>query len=422
MQQRFLGATAAVAALGMTMALAGCGSSAGSGDVTLRLVAADYGNGSSDRSDKYWAELARNFESDHPGIKIDIDVRSWKTVDQDVADMVEQGRAPDMAQIGSYADYAKQDALYTADEVVSVPTQANFLSQLADAGKVNRIQYGLPFIASARLLFYNKRLFEQSGLNAPKDWDDIESDARALKAAGVTTPIALPLGSEEAQGETLMWLLAGGGGYLNNADDSYDIDSDQNIKTFEWLKKNLVGEGLTGPIAPAELDRTTAFKAFTSGQVGMLNGHPTLLLDARKAGIDVGMLPLPGFDGKEKPSMGVADWMMAFKQNGHAKEIGAFLDYVYEDKNVLDFVGQYDLLPVTYSANDAMAADSAYKELSTFQKVLPTAELYPSGKKSWGNVSQDIKDNIGKAVGPGGNPGVVLGRIGRDATAAEAAE
>ncbi|MFF3753966.1 extracellular solute-binding protein [Streptomyces sp. NPDC002018] len=406
----------------MTMALAGCGSTAGSGDVTLRLVAADYGNGSSNRSDKYWAEVARNFESEHPGIKIDVDVRSWKTVDQDVADMVKRGKAPDMAQIGSYADYAKQDKLYTVDEVVSVPTQANFLSQLADAGKVNRIQYGLPFIASARLLFYNKKLFAQAGVSAPKDWDDIESDARALKAAGVTTPIALPLGSEEAQGETMMWLLSGGGGYIDNADDSYDIDSDQNIKTFEWLKKNLVGEGLTGPIAPSKLDRTTAFKAFTSGQVGMLNGHPTLLLDARQAGIDVGMLPLPGFDGKDKPSMGVADWMMAFRQNGHAKEIGTFLDYVYEDKNVLDFVGQYDLLPVTYSANDAMAADAGFKELSTFQKVLPTAELYPSGKKSWGGVSQDIKDHIGEAVAPGGNPAAILGRIARDATAAEVAE
>ncbi|MFB7272856.1 ABC transporter substrate-binding protein [Streptomyces sp. NPDC056244] len=411
-----------MAALGLTMALAGCGSTGGSGDVTLKLVAADYGNGPSDRSDKYWATVAREFESTHPGIKIDVDVRSWKTVDRDVAEMVKQGRAPDIAQIGSYADYAKDDLLYTADEVLSVPTQANFLTQLSDAGKVNRIQYGLPFIASARLLFYNKKLFESAGIEAPKNWDDIKTDAEALKANGVTTPIALPLGSEEAQGETMIWLLSGGGGYTNNVDDSYDIDSDQNVKTFEWLKKNLVEEKLTGPVAPSKLDRTTAFKAFTSGQVGMLNGHPTLLLDAEKEGIDVGILPLPGFDGKPKPAMGVADWMMAFKQNKHGQEIGSFLDFVFEDKNVLDFVGQYDLLPVTYSANEAMAADTQYKDLATFQKVLPTSELYPSGKRSWGGVSQDIKDNIGQAVEPGGNPAAILGRIARDATAAETSE
>ncbi|WP_046506229.1 extracellular solute-binding protein [Streptomyces odonnellii] len=411
-----------MAALGMTMALAGCGSTGGSGDVTLKLVAADYGNGSSDRSDKYWTTLATEFESKHPGIKIDVDVRSWKTVDRDVAEMVKKGRAPDIAQIGSYADYAKDDLLYTADEVLSVPTQANFLAQLSDAGKVNRIQYGLPFIASARLLFYNKKLFKSAGVSAPKNWDDIRTDAEALKANGVTTPIALPLGSEEAQGETMIWLLSGGGGYTNNADDSYDIDSDQNVKTFEWLKKNLVEEKLTGPVAPSKLDRTTAFKAFTSGQVGMLNGHPTLLLDAEREGVDVGILPLPGIDGKPKPAMGVADWMMAFKQNNHGEEIGAFLDFVFEDKNVLDFVGQYDLLPVTYSANEAMAADTRYKDLATFQKVLPTAELYPSGKRSWGGVSQDIKDHIGQAVEPGGNPAAVLGRIARDATAEETSE
>ncbi|MFF1958177.1 extracellular solute-binding protein [Streptomyces sp. NPDC058220] len=405
----------------MTMVLAGCGDTGGPGPVTLKLVAADYGNGSANSSEKYWSALAREFESDNPGIKIDVDVRSWKIVDRDVAEMVQQGRDPDIAQIGSYADYAKHGKLYAADDLLSIPTQANFLTQLSDAGKVNRIQYGLPFIASTRLLFFNQKLFDQAGLSAPKNWDDIKTAAEALKQQGVTTPYALPLGSEEAQGETLMWLLSGGGGYTENADGSYSIDSDQNIKTFEWLRKNLVEPKLTGPVAPGKLDRTIAFKAFSSGQVGMLNGHPTLMQDAEKAGIKVGTVQLPGISGQAKSSLGVADWLMAFKKNKHGAEIGKFLDFAYNDKNVLDFVGQYDLLPVTYSANDAMAADLEYKNLSKFQEALATSELYPYGKNSWTSVSESIKKNIGEAVGPGGDPRAVLSRIARDASAAEAA-
>ena len=48
--------------------------------------------------------------------------------------------------------------------------------------------------------------------------------------------------------------------------------------------------------------------------------------------------------------MGVADWMTAFKQNGHRDQIGDFLDFVYSEKNVLAFSREYDLLPVTTSA------------------------------------------------------------------------
>jgi multiple sugar transport system substrate-binding protein len=421
-QQRYLGVTAGIAAMGMTMALAGCGATGASGDVTLKLVAADYGNGPANSSEKYWSALAKDFESKNPGIKIDVDVRSWKTVDADVAAMVKRGEAPDIAQIGAYADYVKQGALYSADELLNIPTQANFLTQLSDAGKVNRIQYGLPFVASTRLLFYNQKLFDEAGLSAPKTWADIETDAKALKAKGVPTPFALPLGTEEAQAETMMWLLSGGGGYTETADGSYSIDSAQNVKTFKWLQQKMVGAGLTGSVAPEKLDRAAAFKAFDSGNVGMLNGHPTLMQEAEKAGIKVGMVPLPGVNGKSKYSMGVADWMMAFKQNGHREQAGKFLDFTFSDKNVMDFVGQYDLLPVTYSANDVMAADSKYAALSKFQEALPTSQLPPVGKTSWAKVSESIKKNIGKAVKPGVNPSTVLGEIARDAVTAEAAE
>jgi multiple sugar transport system substrate-binding protein len=131
---------------------------------------------------------------------------------------------------------------------------------------------------------------------------------------------------------------------------------------------------------------------------------------------------MPGKEGKAKSSMGVADWMMAFKQNGHAKEIGEFLDFVYSDKNVMDFVKQYDLLPVTYSANTVMAADKTHNDLAEFQKTLSTSELYPFGKSSWSGVSEDIKKNIGRAVEPGADPQQILAKISKEANAADAAD
>ncbi|MFF7181856.1 extracellular solute-binding protein [Streptomyces sp. NPDC008121] len=423
MQRRLLGLTATIAALGLTVAVSGCGlTGAEAGDVTLTVVAADYDLTGGDTTKKYWDGLASAYESEHPGVKIDVRIESWNDVDRKVAEMVKADQAPDIAQIGAYADYAAADELYSADELLSIPVQANFLAPLTEAGERKGTQYGLPFAASTRLLFFNEELFDKAGVTkAPTTWAELAAAAGKLEDDGVPYPFALPLGPEEAQAETMMWLLSGGDGYTD-ATDRYKIDSDANVATFEWLRKNLVAKGLTGPVAPGKLNRKDAFAAFSRGEVGMLNGHPSLMQEAEKRGVKVGKVALPGVDGKAKSAMGVADWIMGFKQNGHRKEIGAFLDFVFSDPNVLKFAGDNDLLPPTVSAYATMEAEPEHQNLRAFLKELPNAQLPPVGKTSWAQVSDDVKRNIGKAVEPDAKVSEVLGKIARDATAAESAE
>ncbi|MGX9872435.1 extracellular solute-binding protein [Streptomyces cellulosae] len=409
---------AAVSALGLAAVLSGCGIGGDSSDVTLTLVAADYGNGAADSSKKYWADLVERYETDHPDVDIDVSVYSWNDVDRKVKEMVDAGSPPDMAQIGAYADYASQGLLYRAGDLLSIPVQADFLSQLSGAGELNSVQYGMPFAASTRLLFYNKSLFAEAGLTPPETWDELVECAEALKANGVRFPYALPLGPEEAQAETLQWLLSGDGGYTDLG-GTYGIDSTENVETFSWLRDELVGKGLTGPVAPGKLDRAKAFEAFAAGDVGMLNGHPSLMEMAKKKGVKYGMVPIPGADGETPSTLGVADWMMAFEKNGHRDEIGDFLDFVYSEENVLNFSREYDLLPVTNSASRAMAASGQDKELKPFLDQLPLSELYPVGKTSWAAVNAAIKQKIGRAVAPGGSPAGVLGELQAAAVRAE---
>ncbi|MFF5981131.1 ABC transporter substrate-binding protein [Streptomyces olindensis] len=415
------GTIAVVSALGMTAVLGGCGVTGGSADVTLKLVAAEYGDSAANSSKKYWDKLVEEYEADNPGVTIDVSVYSWNDVDRKVREMVAAGDPPDMAQIGAYADYAAQDQLYKADDLLSIPVQADFVGQLASAGQVKGVQYGMPFASSTRVLFYNKALFAKAGITPPKTWDDLADDAEALKDEGVKYPYALPLGPEEAQAETMQWMLSGGGGYTDSV-DSYGIDSPENIATFSWLKDELVGKDLTGPVAPGELNRAEAFAAFAKGEVGMLNGHPSLMKIAAKKGVDYGMVPMPGKEGTSKSTLGVADWMTAFRKNGHRDQVGDFLDFVYSEKNVLAFSREYDLLPVTASASGTMTTSGRDRHLRPFLEELLTSELYPVGKTSWADVSAQVKQQIGKAVAPGGSPSGVLGHLQAVAARAESAE
>ncbi|MGW1953799.1 ABC transporter substrate-binding protein [Streptomyces sp. NPDC001920] len=421
-RRRRTGTIAAVTALGLTAVLGGCGVTGGSGEVTLKLVAADYGDSAVNSSRKYWDKLVKEYEKQHPDVTVDVTVYSWNDVDAKVKGMVAAGEAPDLAQIGAYADYAAKDLLYPADDLLSIPVQGDLVSQLADAGQVNGVQYGIPFASSTRLLFYNKTLFEKAGITPPTTWKELAADAQALKAEGVKYPYALPLGPEEAQAETMQWLLSGGGGYTDPETGTYSLDSAENVATFNWLKNNLVGKGLTGPVAPGELNRADAFSAFAAGDVGMLNGHPSLMQMAAKKGVKFGMVPMPGVEGPTKVSMGVADWMMAFKQNGHAEQAGEFLDFVYDEQNVLDFSRRYDLLPVTTSASARMTAAKQDADLRPFLEQLPLSELYPVGHTSWASVSAEIKQHMGRTVSVGGSPSAILGQLQSTAARVEHAE
>nr|CAP12612.1 solute binding protein [Streptomyces olivaceus] len=411
-----------MAAVGLLGSLVtGCGS-AGSDGTTLRLVVPEYGDSPATSSKAYWDELTAAFGAAHPGKKVEVTLYPWADIDQEVTRMVKEGDAPDVALMGAYSDFAAQGLLYPAEEILSIRAEANFLPPLAEAGSVDHTLYGLPFVASSRLLFCNEELFDKAGAKPPKTWSDLKDAAQALKEEGVLYPYALPLGPEEAHAEALIWELSNGGGYTDSS-GAYSIASDKNTQTFRWIKKNLVGEGLTGPVPPGSLNRQDAFAAFLRGDVGMVNGYPSLLHEARAKGMRVGTLTMPVSDtlgdGQTPPSAGVADWMMAFRHEGNRELVGSFLDFVYEDKNLSEFAGRYHLLPSTVTASQASQDAATDPSAEQFLTALRTAQLYPVDDPSWLQVSNTIKRNIGKAVAPTADPKTVLEDIARQARTAE---
>ncbi|WP_240649245.1 extracellular solute-binding protein [Streptomyces sp. Z26] len=413
-------ATLAAGLLATTLTACGGEDTQGGGG-ELHVVAVEHGDRSGNSSKRYWDKLVGEFQFTSPDIDVKVEIVDRDRVDRKVAEMVEAGEAPDLALTGgSFAGYAEEGELYSADEVLSTAVQGDFVSSLAQAGTVRRIQYGLPFVASTTALFYNKDLFAEAGIkDAPTTWEELRKDAAELRSAGVKTPYGLPLGPADAEAETLNWMLGGGGGYSDDG-GAYDIDSPQNTQTFEWLRDKLVKPGLTQP-DPAATSRDLAYADFMDGDVAMLNGQPTLMQRALESGVDYGIAPLPGRSGPAKSTTGVADWMTAFKQGGHQEQIRTFLDFLYQRKHVVEYADQYDLLPVTTSASQAMRDDDAHEPLWEFLDRLPTATLYPVGKTSWTPTARALRKSVGTAVAEDGDPAEVLGEIQRSATATEVA-
>jgi multiple sugar transport system substrate-binding protein len=163
MRKRLIGVAAAVASA--AIAVAGCGGSSGStsssgssgGNVTLKLVAADYGTGPGNTTQKYWEGIANAFHAANPSITVDVTTINWNNFDNQVQTMVQNHQYPDITEGDYFSSYAQEGLLYPAKDVLSNPS--NLLPVFARQGSYNGVQYGMPFTTSARTLFYNKKLF-----------------------------------------------------------------------------------------------------------------------------------------------------------------------------------------------------------------------------------------------------------------------
>lgn len=374
-------------------------------DTVLTLVAADYGTGPADSSQIYWQKIADAFHAANPSITVKVQTVNWNDFDTKIQTMVQNRQYPDITEGDYFANYAQEGLLYKVSEVMSDPS--NLMPAFKELGSYQGVQYGMPFTTSSRTLFYNKKLFAQAGIaEPPKTWDELMTDAGKISALG-KIGYGMPLGPEEAQAETLLWFLGNGGNYKQ--DGKWVINSPQNVETLQFMTK-LVKAGDTEP-NPGTKNRAVILEQFAQGQIGMVNGITTLLPIIKQAGVlkdsDWGTAPITGKTGPLDSTLGVCDFMAAFKTDGSKQAaIKKFIDFALQDKYQIAFSQEYNLLPGTVSG--AAAFSKVDPALAPFMAALPKAVQYPSDPV-WAQVKTQIQQQIGTAIGP--NPKAVLDSI-----------
>jgi multiple sugar transport system substrate-binding protein len=317
--------------------------------------------------------------------------------------------------LNSFSSYARDGLLYAADEVLSPGTKDDFLEPFARAGQYKGTLYGLPILSSARAFFYNRDLFAKAGIAAPpKTWDEFVQAATKIQAlGGGTIGYALPLGPEEAQAEWSIWMWNGGGDW--KAGDAWAIDSEANVRTLGFLA-DLANRHKVTQVNPGKTNRTDgAFQLFKDGKVGMVIGFSPLAAQLDAEGrVRYGVAEMPTRGGRPV-TLGVEDYLMAFKKKDNREAVRGFLDLYYQPDNITRWITAEGFLPVTKSGLERMRANA---KLTPYLDALPTARLAPTTDPAWDRVKLDVQQTIGLAVQPGGDPKQVLARLQKNAVAA----
>lgn len=404
-----MGAVAAVAALALT----GCGGSGDNGgaaatddpgslETTIKILAPSY----ADQTKSDWEAIIAEFNKTYPKVKVELQVEGWDDFTSKVQARIQAKDFPDILNDNNYASAADGGLLYPISEVMSDDVVKTIEPALLKNGVgADGTQWAVPDVASSRMMAYNTGVFEKAGIDkVPASWDELEAACDKIKAAAPDVyPYGMPLGKEEAQVESSLWLWGAGGDWADG--ETLKAKTDKGVEAFTEMKK-LIDKGCTQPNAGTS-NRQDVADLFNNGKVAMMMAHTGLLGVTAKDYPDIkyDVAPVPSKDGTGV-ALGVTDFIVAFDNGDAARKQAtkAFLDLFYSDAMYKNWYVSSGLLPVTAGviAEGKSAAGDIDKK---FYDALSTVKFLPVGNPQWdilqgalqssaGNITSDTPEKV----------------------------
>ncbi|BCB02638.1 ABC transporter substrate-binding protein [Bacillus sp. KH172YL63] len=186
-----------MASLGITTmlvgtVLAGCGGSDekassgdGGNDEKVEVTLAGWGGNPSEQ--KLLKQTLADFEEKHPNIHVKHEVISEQYMDVLKTRLI-GGEGPDVFYLDALEAPALIDTgvVEPLDDYVAEDFDVDdFEKPMLEAFQVDGKTYGFPKDYSTLALFYNKKMFEEAGVEVPATWDELREVSKALTKDGV---------------------------------------------------------------------------------------------------------------------------------------------------------------------------------------------------------------------------------------------
>ncbi len=306
-------AVLAVVAVGVPLALAACSSSTSSSPsaspktfgVNAKGVVHFWARQATDGPAK---ALVAKFNATHKGLKIVLHLTPPNDDTSQLATAIRAGSVPDVVGLNDIdvPSFAREGALLDITKYVNALSYKSALSpghlQLATA---NGHYFGVPYLADLSVLWYNKKLFSQAGLDPnkpPANYAQIVSDAEAINKLGHgISGFSFAGDCQGCLGFVMLPSLWAAGQHMLNGPlgaQKANVASDAPLKEMLTDYQIMWSKHLV-PVADQTQNGLTWGKDFESGKVGILPGDygfaGAFTTKAQQA--EFADAPLPGVDG-----------------------------------------------------------------------------------------------------------------------------
>lgn len=254
------------------------------------------------------------FEAAHPGVTVEITSLPWGQAFERVATMVQGGQIPDVIEMPDrwVALYANNDQLV---DLTPYLAEWDGTDELTDAtkefgsvipGQTHMIPYGFYL----RAMFWNKKLFEEAGLDrAPETMEEFKDFSAQIAELEGKYGYCLRGGPGATNGYIMMMLNFLGENKYFNEDGTSTLDDPKAIEGLQFIV-DMYQNGLV-PRDSVSWGFNEIVAGFYSGTCAMLDQDPDALIAIKERmpeeAFAVAPMPL-GPAGKSFPTIGYAGW------------------------------------------------------------------------------------------------------------------
>jgi raffinose/stachyose/melibiose transport system substrate-binding protein len=305
-------------------------------------------------SETWWTQFISDYETQHPGIKINRTGIPEKDYDQKLRTAIASNSEPDVFFIiagSNVSDFASAKTIQPLDNLVD---KSIWTPSLESGFSYQGALYAIPMYPYMLPLWYNISMFNQDNVQVPKTWDDLLGACKTLRAAG-KIPIALGL---QERWELLIYYdyiveqLAGPGMLDKAATGQGASFTDKPFVDAAAHLKELV-DNKCFPDGVGSLDQNAMASQFFNGQAAMMSNGPWTIGMAQSsapADFKMGVFSFPtlpnNVPGTEKDVVGGIDGFAISAQSAHPKEAADFLNaFGKADQSYSDTNGQLPSVP-----------------------------------------------------------------------------
>ncbi|MEV6961712.1 extracellular solute-binding protein [Streptomyces sp. NPDC051207] len=145
-------------------------------------------------TDAFLQRFEKDFERQHKDTVLDVQIQEWDGIGERITAALASKDAPDVIEVGNtqVAQYAQSGGVLDLSDKVGELRGGDWLPGLAEPGKIDGKQYGVPWYAANRVVIYNKDLFTKAGITSPPrtrdEWLRITGKLNRGKTQGIYLP------------------------------------------------------------------------------------------------------------------------------------------------------------------------------------------------------------------------------------------
>lgn len=349
-------------------------------------------------------ELLKDFESDNPGVKVNVTAIPWDAALSKYQTSIAGGTTPDVAQMGTTWMGDFSDAF---DPTPPGIDSGAFFPSSVKSTEIEGTSLGVPWYVDTRVVYYRSDLAEKAGITkAPETWDDFKALAKAYQEkAGAKFGVQLAPGGRDSFQATLPFQWSNDARLLSEDGTKWTLDTPEAGEALKYYS-SFFSEGIA---STAISTGTTAESAFVDGSAPMMISGPWHVGLLNKAGGE-------GFAGKYKVApmpkaktstsfMGGSN-LVVFKKSKNRDASWKLLQWLSKPETQLKWYKATGDLPSHQTAwEDPSLADDS--KLSVFGEQLKSTKN-PPAVPAWTQVSAAADSEIEQIVRAGKDPAEAL--------------